>query len=195
MNEKLEKLYKECLQELYSIGINILNNLEIGTIEIKIQKRKIKRYGCCKQEEPVEDSKYIEIKNRRKYIRYYKYQKHLIEISSWVMELDDSIIKNTIMHEIIHCFPYCNNHGKEFKKYAKYINEKLGYNISRLGNKEEDYKKSNIEYKEEKNYKYRIQCKKCGQIAYRQRINKNFERKYKCGICGGRFKLDFFQKG
>ena len=29
-------------------------------------------------------------------------------------------IKNTIMHEIIHCFPYCNNHGSEFKKYAKY---------------------------------------------------------------------------
>ncbi len=48
------------------------------------------------------------------------------------MQLDKNIIKNTIMHELIHCMPYCNNHGAEFKKYARYINEKLGYNISRV---------------------------------------------------------------
>lgn len=48
------------------------------------------------------------------------------------MQLNKSIIKNTIMHEIIHCMPYCNNHGKEFKKYAKYINKNLGYDISRV---------------------------------------------------------------
>ena len=45
-----------------------------------------------------------------------------IEISRWVLELKDDIIKNTIMHELIHCMPYCNNHGAEFKKYAKVIN-------------------------------------------------------------------------
>ena len=27
------------------------------------------------------------------------------------------------MHEIIHCLPDCNNHGKIFKYYAKIINE------------------------------------------------------------------------
>lgn len=49
--------------------------------------------------------------------------------------INDGIIKNTIMHELIHCIPFCNDHGIEFKKYANYINEKLGYNISRVGNK------------------------------------------------------------
>lgn len=44
------------------------------------------------------------------------------------------------MHELIHCIPFCNDHGIEFKKYANYINEKLGYNISRVGNKKVDYK-------------------------------------------------------
>ena len=74
-------------------------------------------------------------------------------------EGNDGIIKNTIMHELIHCIPFCNDHGIEFKKYAKYINEKLGYNISRVGNKKVDYKNSNIEYKEKEVYNYKVKAK------------------------------------
>lgn len=58
-----------------------------------------------------------------------------------------------------------------------------------FGNKEEDYKKSNIEYKEDKKYNYKIECKKCGQVIFRQRYNRNFTLKYRCGKCGGRFKV------
>ena len=104
------------------------------------------------------------------------------------MMLDESIIKNTIIHEIIHCLPYCNNHKDEFKKYANCINEKLGYDISRVGNKEQDYEKSNIEYEENVNFKYKIICEKCKQTFYRQRLMKNLTRKYRCGICGGKLK-------
>ena len=103
------------------------------------------------------------------------------------MELDERIIKNTIIHEIIHCMPYCNNHGEQFKKYAEYINSKLGYNISRIGNKKEDYKNSNIEYREEKRFNYKIVCEKCNQTFYRQRLNKYFQLKFRCGKCGGKF--------
>lgn len=35
-----------------------------------------------------------------------------------------------------------------FQEYASFINKKLGYNIKTLGNKEEDFKESNLEYKE-----------------------------------------------
>lgn len=188
MKEKLDRLFKECIQELEKIGINI-NNKDIGKIEINISKRNNKRYGACKQEEPDIKSKYIERIGKRKIVKYWKYNKHVIEISKWVMELDEKIIKNTIMHELIHCMPYCNNHGAEFKRYANYINNKLGYDISRVGNKEEDYKKSNLEYKEEKQLKYKIECQKCGYTFYRQRQNKNFTRKYRCGKCGGRFEV------
>ena len=188
MEEKLDRLFKECIQELEKIGIDI-NNKDIGKIEINISKRNNKRYGACKQEEPDIKSKYIEKIGRRKIVKYWKYNKHVIEISKWVMELDEKIIKNTIMHELIHCMPYCNNHGAEFKRYANYINNKLGYDISRVGNKEEDYKKSNLEYKEEKQLKYKIECQKCGYTFYRQRQNKNFTRKYRCGKCGGRFEV------
>ena len=186
MQEKLEKLYIECISELKKININVLNNPEIGEIDIKISKRNSKRYGCCKQEEPDINSGYIERKGRKKIIKFKKFKKHHIEISKWVLDLNDNIIKNTIMHEIIHCFPECNNHGENFKKYVKFINENLGYNIARVGNKEEDYQKSNLKYNEKINYKYKIICKKCGQEFYRQRFNKNLIKNYRCK-CGGRF--------
>ena len=178
--ENLQDLYYECIDELNSIGINFDN---IGEIDIKISKRNNKRYGCCKQEEPDILTKNIVKIGRRRIIQYDKFNKHHIEISPWVMELDNKIIKNTIIHEIIHCFPFCNNHGSEFKKYANYINKRLGYNISRLGNKEEDFRKSNLQFVDKKVYKYKIECQNCGQTFYRIRYNKNFTRKYRCGKC------------
>ena len=105
------------------------------------------------------------------------------------MDLDEKVIKNTIIHEIIHCFPYCNNHGKEFKKYANYINERLNYNITRLGNKKEDYENSNQEYIEENTYKHKIICTKCGHVYLRKRLKKNFFKKYRCGVCNGKLEI------
>ncbi len=172
MEQKLYKLFLECVDELNKIGIDILNEKKYGKIEISISKRNNKRYGCCKQ--------------------YEKINKHYIEISKWVMELRDDIIKNTIMHELIHCMPYCNNHGKEFKKYANIINEKYNYNISRVGDKKKDFEKSNIEYNETKKYNYKIVCKCCKQEFYRQRLSKNFARKYRCAKCGGMFEISNF---
>lgn len=184
MEEKLEKLYKECLEELKSINID-LDEKTIGKIDISFSKRKTKRYGCCKQEEPDKSTAYRE----KRIIHYRKYNKHHIEISKWLMDLNDDIIKNTIIHEIIHCLPDCNNHGKEFKKYSKLINEKLGYNITRLGNKKEDYEKSNIKFEENSKIKYVIACESCGLIYYRQRMAKNFTKKYRCGKCKGKLMI------
>ena len=190
MEEDLCRLYNECIKELQDININIINNSIIGNIDIKIAKRESKRYGCCRQEEPDIRYYHIEKRGRRNYKVYDVFKRHHIEVCKWVMKLDKKIIKNTIMHELIHCLPNCNNHGKEFKKYAKYINENLGYNISTLGNKEDDFKKSNLEYVEDNiKYNYLITCKNCKQTFYRQRITKNFERRYICKMCGGKFEV------
>lgn len=191
MQEKLNRLYQESINELKSIDIDIINNPDIGKINIGFAKRNTKRYGCCRQEDPDINTCYYEKRGRRRYKKYAKYSTHNIEISKWVMELNDSIIKNTIIHEIIHCMPYCNNHGFEFKKYAKFINEKLGYNIATLGNKEEDYKKSNLEYiKEIKKYNYKIVCERCGEVYYRMRLNRGLLKKYRCGKCRGKLILE-----
>lgn len=194
MEEKLEKLYKECIDELGKIDIHILDEKTYGKIDINLSNKSPKRYGCCKQECP--DKKYKKVRKykNRKVISYQKFKLHHIYVSRWVMELNDVIIKNTIMHELIHCIPFCNDHGIEFKKYANYINEKLGYNISRVGNKKVDYKNSNIEYKENEVYNYKVKCVKCGQTFYRKRLNRNLTKKYRCGICGGRFDVFFLTK-
>ena len=164
--EELNKLYKECIDELNSININVEKN---RIIELKINTRSKKRYGCCKK------------------ISKDRYQ---IEASEWVMDLNKDIIKNTIMHELIHCMPRCNNHGEYFKKYAELINDNLGYNVTRTGNKENDFIKSNLEYLEKPIiYKYKIICENCNQNFLRQRVVRNFTRKYRCGKCGGKFKI------
>ncbi len=189
MEEKLSRLYKECIKELKEIGIDVDNTEKVGKIDISISMRNNKRYGCCKQEKPDKSYKTIIKRGYKRIIRFEKFELHHIEISPWVMELDGKIIKNTIIHELIHCFPYCNNHGEQFKKYAKYINTKLGYDISRVGNKKEDFEKSNVEFKETVNYKYKVICKACGQEFYRKRLSKNFLRKYRCGKCNGKFEV------
>ena len=189
MEEKLQRLYNECLQELKTIGINFTNNKNIGEIDISIANRSNKIYACCKQQEPDERYKTIEKRKNKTIIKYEKYNINHIEISNWVMDLEDSIIKNTIIHELIHCIPFCNNHKAQFKKYATYINNNLGYNINTVGNPKEDYKKSNIEYKEEiPKYKYKIKCEQCGQQIYRKRLNMKLIKHYRCGKCGGKLK-------
>ena len=184
MDEKLNKLYIECIEELKKININMLDQKKVGNIDISISKRATKRYGCCIQENPDETSKYREGRK----LKYRKYHLHHIIISKWVMSLNDEIIKNTIIHELLHCLPDCNNHGEKFKYYSKIINQELGYNISRLGNREEDLKKSNIPIEEEY-YKYKIRCKSCNYIYYRKRLVKNFIKKYYCGICKGKLEI------
>ena len=186
MEEKLERLYQECIEELNKIGISFCER----QISIGIAKRNNKRYGCCKPDNPDEHYKKMVIMGYRYIIKYENYKKYTIEISKWVMDLEESIIKNTIIHELIHCLPYCNNHGTKFKEYAYIINEKLGYNIARVGNKKEDFEKSHLEYEENDQYNYKIQCEKCGQIFYRQRMQKNFLKKYRCGKCSGKLKVE-----
>ena len=187
--QKLNELYQQCLTELVSIGINMKNEEIIGKIDIKLTKRANKRYGCCKQENPDKDCKIVSKRGRHKIIKYEKFRNHHIEISNWVMQLNEDIIKNTILHELIHCIPFCNNHGREFKRYANYINQKLGYHITTKGNVQEDYKASQLEYSEENNYKYKMICQDCGQVIYRKRFNPNLIKKYRCGKCKGKLKL------
>ena len=190
MDEKLYNLYNECILELKSVGIDITDE----NIDIKIALRNTKRYGCCKCENPIKSSLIKEKRGRKIIGKYQKFENYHIEISKWVMLLDEKIIKNTIMHEIIHCLPSCNNHGKQFKDYANYINKKLGYNITRLGNKLDDYKTSNLSIQMlHKQYKYKITCKNCGAISYRQRIAKNFTLKYRCAICSGKLIVENFK--
>lgn len=187
--QRLKYLYTQCLTELASIGIDMNNKELIGNIDMQLTTRANKRYGCCKQENPDKRYKVVIKRGRHRIIKYEKFNDHHIEISNWIMQLNEDVIKNTILHELIHCIPFCNNHGKQFKNYANYINEKLGYHITTKGNIEEDYQASRLEYKADKDYRYKITCQDCGQTIYRKRFNANLIKRYRCGKCKGKLKL------
>lgn len=58
MQNKLERLYNDCIKELKSIKIDITNPL-VGDIDIRFSKGNPKRYGCCKHEDPDKDYYHI----------------------------------------------------------------------------------------------------------------------------------------
>jgi predicted SprT family Zn-dependent metalloprotease len=112
-----------------------------------------------------------------------------INISERLLEdnLDIQIALNTIMHEMLHTIPGCFNHGKKWKTYASYINQKLPqYNITRVA--VNDSVGVHTEH-EKPVFNYVLRCSGCGQEIKRQRKSKvitNYK-KYRCGKCGGRF--------
>ena len=58
------------------------------------------------------------------------------------------------------------------------------------GNKEEDYRKSNLTYeKKEEKYNYKVVCKKCGAEMYRKRLKKDLVKNYRCAKCGGKLNV------
>ncbi len=152
MKTKLIRLKNDCLKELQEIGII---DKVAANITWRIDTRAKKRLGVCEK------------KNKMTYTY------HTIGISDWVLKsFSDKDIKNTIMHELLHTINGCNNHGYNWQRYAELVNEKLGYEISRLANVEKLCEKNNINYEtfREQTRRYKIICKKCGKVFYQSRL-------------------------
>lgn len=161
LNEKLMRLVKECENELKSISLDTKLNKRI-TYEVNYKAKK--RLGqCCY--------------NGLDYVT--------INISSWLLEsFSDKDVKNTIMHEIIHTFDDCNNHGSEWQRYANMVNRCLGYNIKRLCNINELCKRNDIDIDTFNNrYKYEITCKTCGRVFHTYKMSAWTKTCYKSGNC------------
>lgn len=172
MTRKLLELKDDCMYELDSIGLADM----IGEIETwYVDKRATRRLGVCKH---------------RKSMGYVY---NNIGISSWLLkDFDEKTIKNTIIHEILHTFEGCNNHGYKWQKYADIVNTKLGYNIKRLSSLETICENNDIDYNKYENvhYKYKGTCKKCGYVWHQQRLSSHALLSYKLGrmthsVCGG----------
>lgn len=103
---------------------------------------------------------------------------------------------STLAHETIHTLVGCYNHGPNFKAAGeKLASVYSGIVINRLTcdpgyNKFARSKKTYVP-KEERKYKYKVVCPKCGQIFYRERLSKLIKspEKFRCGRCGGQFDI------
>ena len=145
LNQKLKRLVKESEKELQAIGLG--DKLK-SDIEYTINYKAKKRLGqCCKKQD--------------------------INISSWLLEIgDDHDIKNTIIHEILHTFEDTIGHKEKWQYYARYVNNRTDYHITRTTSINKIYEKANkVRPTREIHYRWKITCTKCGKVFYRQRIN------------------------
>lgn len=46
--------------------------------------------------------------------------------------MEEKIIQMTIVHELLHTCEGCFNHGAKWKYYAEVMNNKYGYQITRI---------------------------------------------------------------
>lgn len=109
-----------------------------------------------------------------------------IEIARFLENSSEAIIREVVMHELLHSCRGCFNHGKKWKMHAELINEEYGYNISRL------YKDDKDEPLPERKYKYVIKCTSCGNKGYRLKRSKVIgnPQNYKCSKCGGKIVVE-----
>ena len=161
----LNKLYLECVEEMKRINMDISNRI----VGIKVNSRLSRSLGRCRL---------------NRYSGSYS-----IEINPCMLadSVEVKTTKNTIIHELIHTCPGCMNHGYEWKWRGDRVNRMLGYNIKRES-EVEGLEANGVKLKKEE-YKYALECMKCGHQFKFQRWCSKLENpaRWKCG-CGGDLK-------
>lgn len=105
-----------------------------------------------------------------------------------------NLFHSTLAHETIHTLVGCFNHGENFLRIGRELsNIYSGIEIRRTSN-DPGYlmwlnNKKPYVPREERSFKYKIVCPKCGQIIYRERLSKlvKHPEKFICGRCHSKF--------
>ena len=162
----LNEVAKECMKMLDDIGIKYGK-----VVEFKINTRAHKRWGQCK----------------------HVTGGYSININKIFLDEKNDIdgLKNTIIHELLHTCKGCMNHGPEWKRLASKVNNVYGFNVKRCSNaNEKGINEDTRPIRKIVEYKYEIQCKKCGHIYKRAKISNIIQHpeQYRCGYCHGELK-------
>lgn len=110
-----------------------------------------------------------------------------IQISAMLLQdsVDDQVVKDTIVHELLHTIPGCFRHTGKWKQYAIAVNNMLPqYNIKARSSYEE---KGLEDTRPAPECRYVLQCLQCGAEIKRQRKSATVlhPEHYRC-VCGGR---------
>lgn len=154
----LNDYYYACMRELNTLGI------QYGCIDsIKVNNRAKARWGICKM---------------------LPCGHFAIEINSALLRYDvpEKVLKETIIHEMIHTCPGCFNHGAKWKAIADSVNRFYGYNVSRTTSEKE--KGCSLDRKPI-TMKYAIQCPSCGFTHRSSKLTKTIQHpeNYRCSVC------------
>ena len=113
-----------------------------------------------------------------------------ISISKFLLEdeADPQVLKNTIVHELLHTVTGCFSHKGKWKLLSQIVNENLpDYCVKRTT----DFEDIGVEKPvKEPVFRYILKCEKCGLEIRRQRLSKAVKnyKKYRCAKCGGKLK-------
>lgn len=154
-NTRFERLINESLKELDDIGIHINRN-----IRYSIDEKSKRRWGVC-------------------------IKKNEIKISEFLFSFSDNIIKDTLIHEMLHTLQDTKGHDTKWKWYADRVNHNYPqYNITRLASSS-DLKKDMPEQDIEKimGYKWKTICKGCGHVHYNIKMSEWTKKCIKNGSC------------
>lgn len=136
------KLVKYYVEELKQKGF------PVGRVKDVYFNTSIKTYGCC--------------------THYNCYGYHTITLSEMAIK-SKKYLRDTVIHELIHTMPNCQNHKAQFQSYARQLNAIYGTNISTYASKEESI--ATKEYRMA-NAKYVVRCDCCGATFTFQRKSK-----------------------
>ena len=119
---RINMMLAECIELMKELGVPISDSI---CPVVRLNGSRC-RYGSC-----------YDRGARKAYTEYDFY----IEISGHILQNTEKSIRNTLLHELLHTMPEGYDHRGEWKKWAKYVSEKTGYNIQRLSGDEteEDY--------------------------------------------------------
>lgn len=151
---------------------------------------------------PIRDIR--EVKFNRKISTYGTCTTHrdgtiTIHISEIAFSGGNKVLKNTVLHELIHGFTDTKEHNAMWYKYAKEIGAEYGVNITQYVTKEERI--ACKEYRDSR-YNWAVTCPSCGTTwkSYRKTRVINalmYGRKCtcSCGHVGNDFKIESLKKG
>jgi len=145
-------------KQLRSLGIPVSPKTQSG---VRINTRAKRRLGCC----------------------YCQQGVYAIEVAARLLE-DPVLLRETLLHELLHTCPGCRNHGEKWKGYAGIVNQNMGTNIQRtvqVEGRPVSLRRDEV--------KYILRCEACGREIKRMRMCKVVKSpwRYRC-LCGGRLK-------
>ena len=76
----------------------------------------------------------------------YSEDDYYIEMTGFVVNNTEKSICNTLIHELLHTVPGGLCHTGEWRKWAKYVSEKTGYNIKRCDGDDSEQDLRNLFY-------------------------------------------------
>ncbi|MBQ3546642.1 MAG: hypothetical protein IJA34_16910 [Lachnospiraceae bacterium] len=158
----LQKIYRNVLEDILSVGINYGNIKSISTREgdyadvARCNRTEKKTFGM------VISTTFD------------------IEVCEWLLKDDIPVqsLKDIIAHEVLHTCEGCFDHTGTWKEYAMLMNRTLGYHIERTT--------KNIDLGNyTPNYKCAVQCSYCGGVVTRRYETKVIKQpeKYTCPYC------------